>query len=77
MSEPTIKYQVETETVNEQTQISLRLLLLNYHDRSEMANRLRDLAYWVEEGLVCPFDVPERDLTLRWDAYRKEWTKEG
>jgi len=75
MSEPTIKYQVETETVNGQTVISLRLLMLNYRDRSAMAQRLRDLAHWVDEGIVCPFDVPAEGLSLHWNGV--EWVKEG
>lgn len=75
MEEPIIKYQVTTETTAGQTAISLRLLMQGYTNRGEMAQRLRDLAHWVEEGIVCPFDAPEDGLSLRWDG--QKWIKEG
>lgn len=56
--EPRIILSVQTSYQGETATIDLNLELINYVSRHEMANRLRQLAHWVDEGLVCPFDVP-------------------
>lgn len=67
--EPTLKYQAEVDTAT--GAISFRLVMLNYTDRGEMAARLRNLAHWIEEGIITPFDAPREGLTLRWNG--TEW----
>lgn len=54
--------------------LELRLELTQYTSRSQMANMLRNLANWVDEGLTHRFDMPTEEATYTavWDDETKE-----
>lgn len=65
------KTQWDAEQPEQPPTLELRIELTQYTSRSQMADMLRRLAHWLDEGLTHPFDRPTENAT-----YRGEWDEE-
>jgi hypothetical protein len=61
----------DTEQPDQEPTLELKIELTQYTSRSQMANMLRQLAHWLDEGVLHKFDMPTEDAT-----YHGEWDDE-
>jgi hypothetical protein len=63
------------ESLEQSPALELRVELTDYTSRQKMADMLRTLANWIDEGVLHPFDPPlvERQVEGVWDDENKQW----
>jgi hypothetical protein len=72
-------FSLKTLVQGRRTRFSLCIKLIDYPNRALIAQRLRELAHWVEEGVVTPFGVPEdrRGLEVPFDRQSRRKATDG